>query len=153
MNDNIAKYLTQQVMTAPPAKLVFMLYDKAILSLKEAIAAIEAGNIEARWKANKRAYEIISHMWSTLDLESGGEIAENLDRLFSYMLSRLPDVDFNNDPAPAQEVIGLLEPLRQAWRELAGGTAAQGAAGTPSNPDGSATRNPEQAFSPTSISA
>ncbi len=153
MNDNIAKYLTQQVMTAPPAKLVFMLYDKAILSLKEAIAAIEAGNIEARWKANKRAYEIISHMWSTLDVESGGEIAENLDRLFSYMLSRLPDVDFKNDPAPAQEVIGLLEPLRQAWQQLAGGTAAQGAAGTPSNPDGSSTRKPEQAFSPTSISA
>ena len=65
MNDNIAKYVTQQVMTAPPAQLVFMLYDKAILSLKEAVAAIEAGEIEARWRANKRAFEIISHMWST----------------------------------------------------------------------------------------
>ncbi len=145
MNDNIAKYLTQQVMTAPPAKLVFMLYDRAILSLKEAIAEIETGNIEGRWKANKRAHEIISHMWSTLDLESGGEIAANLDSLFSYMLSRLPEVDFNNDPAPAHEVIGLLEPLRQAWRELAGGAGVQSAAGTPSNP--------EQVFSPTSISA
>ena len=153
MNDNIAKYLTQQVMTAPPAKLVSMLYDKAILSLKEAIAAIEAGDIEGRWKANNRAYEIISHMWSTLDVESGGEIAENLDRLFSYMLSRLPEVDFTNDPAPAQEVIFLLEPLRQAWQQLARGTGAQGTAGTPSNPDGSSTRNPEQAFNPTSISA
>lgn len=153
MNENIAKYLTQQVMTAPPAKLVFMLYDRAVLSLKEAIAAIEAGNIEARWKANKRAYEIISHMWSTLDLENGGEIADNLDRLFSFMLSRLPEVDFNNDPAPAQEVIDLLEPLRQAWRELAQGTGAQGAAGIPSNPGGSAALNSEQALRPTSISA
>ena len=153
MNENIAKYLTQQVMTAPPAKLVFMLYDKAVLSLKEAIAAIEAGNIEGRWKANKRAYEIISHMWSTLDLENGGEIADNLDRLFSFMLSRLPEVDFNNDPAPAQEVIDLLEPLRQAWQQLAQGAGAQGAAGTPSNPAASSTRNPEQAISPTSISA
>lgn len=125
MNDNVSKYLTQQVMTAPPAKLVFMLYDKAILSLKEAVAAIEAGDIEVRWKANARAHEILTHMWSTLDVEKGGEIAGNLEKLFSYMLSRLPEVDMKNDPAPALEVIDLLEPLHQAWRDLAHGAAAQ----------------------------
>lgn len=149
MNDNIAKYVTQQVMTAPPAKLVFMMYDKAILSLKEAVAAIEAGEIEGRWRANKRAFEIISHMWSTLDRDKGGEIAENLDKLFSYMLSRLPQVDMKNDPAPAEEVIQLLEPLRQAWQEVARGTGAQGAARTtPAGP-----QDPKQGATPTSISA
>jgi len=35
------KYLAQQVMSASPAKLVFMLYDRAILSLREAIRLIE----------------------------------------------------------------------------------------------------------------
>tara|TARA_R110000787_G_scaffold8843_20_gene30366 strand:- start:30 stop:479 length:450 start_codon:yes stop_codon:yes gene_type:complete len=139
VNADISKYLNQQVMTASPARLVSMLYDKAISSLKEAIAAIEAGEIEARWKANAKALEIISHMWSTLDLEKGGEIAENLSNLFSFMLQRLPEVDFRNDPEPAREVIVLLEPLRDAWRELArkeqGGstpqTAPQQTGGTP----------------------
>lgn len=106
-------------MTASPAKLVSMLYDKVSLSLKEAISAIDSGDIEARWRANARAMEILSHMWSTLDVEKGGEIAQNLDSLFSFMLSRLPEVDFRNDPAPAREVIELLEPLRQSWNELA----------------------------------
>jgi flagellar protein FliS len=118
VNADVAKYLTQQVMTASPAKLVSMLYDKAITSLREAIAAIEAGDIEARWKANAKALEIISHMWSTLDVEKGGEIAENLSNLFSFMIQRLPEVDFKNDPEPAREAILLLEPLRDAWREL-----------------------------------
>lgn len=157
MNDNIAKYLTQQVMTAPPAKLVFMLYDKAILSLKEAVAAIEADEIETRWKANSRAHEIISHMWSTLDLENGGKIADNLDKLFSYMLSRLPDVDMLNDPAPALEVIDLLQPLHQAWREIAHGTGAQQAAANSvgDQPAGAVVvpGNPLQSIGPTSISA
>ena len=121
MNDNVSKYLNQQVMTASPAKLVSMLYDRAIMSLKEAIGAIEAGRIEARWKANARAIEIIGHMWSTLDRDKGGEIAANLDSLFSYMLSRLPEIDLRNDPAPAQEVIGLLEPLASSWRAVAEG--------------------------------
>lgn len=158
MNDNIAKYLTQQVMTAPPAKLVLMLYDKAILSLKEAIAAIEAGEIETRWKANTRAHEIITHMWSTLDLERGGEIAENLEGLFSYMLDRLPEVDMKNDPAPALEVITLLKPLRNAWREIAQGGKTNAKPGAKPNATAAAQaktvpQNPDQNFTPTSISA
>jgi flagellar protein FliS len=124
VNESISKYQTQQVMTASPARLVCMLYDRAILSLKEAVAAIEAGQIEARWRANKRAYDIIAHMWTTLDTERGGEIASNLGDLFSYMLSRLPEVDFRNDPAPATEVIALLEPLRESWHKVASGEAA-----------------------------
>ena len=35
-------------MTASPAKLVSMLYDRVIISLREAISAIEAGEVEAR---------------------------------------------------------------------------------------------------------
>lgn len=121
MENNIAKYRTQQVMTASPAQLVYMLYDRAIGSLKEAIAAIESGDIEARWRANNRAIEIINHLWSTLDIAAGGEIARNLDRLYPFMTMRLVQVDIRNNPAPAREVIALLEPLRDAWRELAHG--------------------------------
>lgn len=130
MDNNVAKYLTQQVMTASPAKLVYMLYDRAIASLREAIAAIEEGAIEKRWKANNRAMEIINHMWSTLDVERGGEIGENLNQLLPYMMLRLPDVDIHNDPQPARDVIVLLEPLRDAWREIAmKGAAAAAASG------------------------
>jgi flagellar protein FliS len=126
-----SKYLTQEVMTASPAKLVSMLYDKVTLSLKEAIAAIESGDIEARWRANARAMEILTHMWSTLDVDKGGEIAHNLESLFSFMLSRLPEVDFRNDPEPAREVIELLEPLRTSWRELAKQELSQRPGGYP----------------------
>jgi flagellar protein FliS len=107
-----------------------MLYDKVVLSLKEAVAAIEAGDIEGRWRANARAMEILNHMWSTLDVENGGEIAQNLENLFSFILMRLPEVDIRNDPEPARDVIGLIEPLRDAWREL----ARREGAGQPAGP-------------------
>ncbi len=112
-------YGTQQVMTSSPVKLVALLYEKAIVSLREAIQAIEAGRIEARWKANKRATEIISHLSGTLDHEAGGEISQNLQQLYDFMLTRLYEVDRNNDPQPARDVIGLLEPLHDSWRKLA----------------------------------
>ena len=114
-------YQTQQVMTASPAKLVAMLYDRAIVSLREAIRAIEMGDIQTRFNANKRAGDIIAHLATTLDIERGGEIAVNLARLYNFMLSRLVFVDVRNDPEPAREVIALLEPLRESWNQLARG--------------------------------
>lgn len=146
MNANVSTYLTQQVMTASPAKLVSMLYDKALTSLREAVSAIEKGEIETRWKANARATEIISHMWSTLDREKGGEIAQNLEGLFSFILSRLPEVDLRNDPEPAREAIGLLEPIAESWRVLARGGEQ------PSGRGAEDSQAPTQAM-PTSLSA
>ena len=125
MNEQASKhYQTQQIMTASPATLVFMLLDKAIVCLKEAIRAIEAKDIEGRWRSNARAMEIISHLKGTLDHDKGGVISRNLDQLYSFMLNLLPKVDFANDPKAAQSVIDLLVPFRDSWKELASrGTA------------------------------
>jgi flagellar protein FliS len=110
-------------MTSDPAALVAMLYDRAISCLKMAVQAIHSRKIEIRWKNNRRAQEIINDLFTMLDMDKGGEIASNLEALYTYMLLRLPDVDINNDPRAAEEVIELLEPLRASWRELARSSA------------------------------
>ena len=114
---------TEQAMTADPATLVAMLYDKAVSCLKAAVQAIHSNEIETCWKNNRRAQEIINHLFTTLDLEKGGEIASNLEALYAYMLQRLFDVDVKNDARAAEDVIELLEPLRASWNELAANSA------------------------------
>ncbi len=123
MNREPQSYGPEHVMAADPVTLVAMLYDKAVLSLKAAVQAIHKDEIETRWKNNHRAQEIINHLFMTLDLEKGGEVASNLEALYGYMLLRLPDVDVNNDVRVAEEVIELLEPLRASWNELARSSA------------------------------
>lgn len=112
-------YGTQQVMTASPVELVALLYDKAIVSLREAVQAIEAGDVNGRWRANNKATEIVTHLANTLDHQNGGEVAQNLERLYRYMLDRLFEVDMKNSAEAAADVIGLMEPLRDSWRQLA----------------------------------
>ena len=119
MNREPRSYGPEQVMAADPVTLVAMLYDKAVLSLKAAVQAIHKDEIEVRWKNSHRAREIINHLFMTLDLEKGGEIASNLEALYAYMLQRLLDVDVKNDARAAEDVIELLEPLRASWSELA----------------------------------
>ena len=126
-------YLVQQIMTASPAKLVAMLYERAITLLHETVDAIETGDIERRWRANGKATDVICHLWGTLDRERGGEIAENLNRLYGFMMMRLTMIDVENDAQAAREVIELLEPLRRSWQKLADGEGASG--GTESHSD------------------
>lgn len=118
------KYLAQQIMSASPAKLVAMLYERAITLLHETIKAIETGDITRRWEANAKATEVISHLWGTLDRERGGEIAEKLNQLYGFIMMRLTMIDVENDAQAAREVIELLEPLRRSWHEIAEGQPA-----------------------------
>lgn len=95
-----------------------MLYEKAIVCLRQAVQAIETGDIKARWAANARDVEIIEHLSMTLDTEKGGQFARDLERLYPFMIRHLINVDVHNDPEPALDVIALLEPLHEAWRTL-----------------------------------
>lgn len=134
-----AAYHTQQIMTASPVRLVAMLYERAIRSLRDAVRAIEAGDIQKRFENIERASEIIVHLAGTLDMDRGGEIAANLSKLYVFMLRRLSEVNLRNDAQAARDVIGLLEPLAESWRELARGASSPPAApvppvGTPTAP-------------------
>ncbi len=129
------KYLAQQVMSASPAKLVAMLYERAITLLHDAVRAIEAGDVERRWVANSKATEIVVELWQALDMEAGGEIAENLNRLYGFMVMRLTMVDTENNAQAARDVIALLDPLRRSWHEIAEGKSANGESkGSSDNP-------------------
>lgn len=101
-----------------PSTLVVMSYDEAINGLKEAMAAIDCGDIEARFNATTRTADILEQLHMSLDMESGGEIADNLSQLYTYIMVQLPVLNMHNDVAIAQALIDLLMPLRDAWAEL-----------------------------------
>lgn len=121
-------YKTQAIMTASPAKLVAMCFDRAIGALLDAVRAIETNDIERRFNNVTRATDIVSHLWTTLDMEKGGEIAKNLSDIYGYAFRRLPDINLNNDAEAAQDVISVLKPLSEAWNQLASQGASAGAA-------------------------
>jgi flagellar protein FliS len=110
-----------------------MLYDGALRFLNEASAAQASGDMPRRAHAMRRVAAIIAECHSTLDLEKGGPVAAELDRLYSYISGRLLDINIKRDPTAIDEIYRLLAPLRNAWAEAAvQGTMA--AAAVPSMP-------------------
>lgn len=99
-------------------ELVVRLYDKAIGDLEAAALAAERNDIVARFQATADAAEIIAQLQLALDHGAGGQIADNLDQLYSFILVQLPMVNLDNDATLARRLGDLLRPLRQSWIEL-----------------------------------
>ena len=110
--------------TLAPAQQIVLLYEGAIRRTKEARQAIEGGRINDRCLAVRKATAIIEGLQGCLDHARGGEIARNLDRIYSHVIFRLQRINLTDDPAICDEVIARLEQLRASWSQLAGGPPA-----------------------------
>ncbi len=113
------RYKEVAVRTANPVQLIVMLYDGAIHNLKEAQEHMHRKDIPARARALNRAVAIVSELQACLNFREGGSIAGSLDRLYSYMKQQIFRANMEISVDLLSEVIGLLENLRSAWREVA----------------------------------
>jgi flagellar protein FliS len=125
-----AAYNEQAVLSATPVQLVTMLYDRLMLDLGRA----EQAQLVADWAGASEqllhAQAIIAELSSSLkvDVWDGGE---GLLALYNYTSTGLVTANVHHDVALTREVVGLLEPLRQAWHDAAASLQAGGAAGVP----------------------
>ncbi len=109
-------YLENAIMTASPAKLVEMLYEKSIELLKESKELIEK---EFFLEANdriKRVQDILMELNASLDMEKGGQIAQSLRSLYLYMYRTLVEGNIKKDIKKIEEILGYFEELLVAWR-------------------------------------
>lgn len=111
-------YKQNEVYTASKVKLVVMLYDGAIKNLKLAEVAINEKNIEKTNEYIKKAQDIIIEFMNTLNFEQGGQIANDLYKLYDYLYYRLIRANIDKDIEAIGEVRRFLEELRDAWAQL-----------------------------------
>ncbi len=113
-------HVTTGVDSASPHGLVGLLFDGVLKALAEARGALQAGNIEAKGRAIARALRIVDEgLNASLNLTEGGLIASNLRHLYGYIVGRLIHANLRNDAAALEECSRLIEPLRNAWLEIA----------------------------------
>ncbi len=113
-------YRQVAVTTQSKGRLIVMLYDGAIKFLKLAVNELEAGNYAAKGQYINRAHDIINELNAVLDMEAGGEIAQNLRSLYLFMNRRLSQANAKRDPQMIREVITLIDELNQGWKTITG---------------------------------
>ena len=114
------------VLAASPHKLIVMLFDGALTSVRMAQQQMQSENIAAKGMAISRAISIIDGgLRSSLNKDAGGELAQSLDSLYEYMCNRLLEANLKNQPEMLEEVYGLLQDIKGAWDAIEPGAAAQ----------------------------
>jgi len=115
MKNAYQKYKTTSVQTASKEKILLMLYEAAIRFTKHAIAACEEKKIADRGYNIGRAYDIILELNNTLDHKVGGEISQNLERLYVFMMEQYTKANITGQAEPLKSSLKVLETLYDGW--------------------------------------
>jgi len=113
-SDPYRKYLRNAVETATPLMLIIMLYDEAIKMCT--LAAQDMGvNKESVHNKLIKAQKIVTELTVSLNMDQGGEVAQNLKSIYIYLHMRLVEANIENDRGKVEEVLRILKDLREAW--------------------------------------
>jgi flagellar secretion chaperone FliS len=111
-------YQETAISTQNRGRLIVMLYDGAIKFLRQAIQDLGKNDFAAKGNHITRAQDILFELNTVLDMEKGGQIAENLRTLYNFMQRHLSEANTQKDSQMIQEVIEMLEELNQSWRTI-----------------------------------
>lgn len=117
MQQGYAAYRNTSIDTADQGKLILIAYDVAIKHCKLALEKFdEKSKFEERTKHLFKVQDAITELLSALKLDVG-EVANNLYRLYDYMLRILVEISMKGDKNRVIEILGYLESLREAWSQ------------------------------------
>lgn len=109
------QYRNNQILTASQEQILLLLYDGAIRFCRQAITACEAGNDGEKIGRIAKVHAIVDEFSKSLNHEIGGQIAEDLERLYDFILRELGESRKDTTTTKLKVVEGLLVDLRDTW--------------------------------------
>jgi flagellar secretion chaperone FliS len=126
-----AAYQKNEVNGLNPGEIVCRLYQKLHSKLRVAQEAIKREQTTARGESLSLALAIIGELQASLNMEQGGEIAANLNDLYSFLTMELVMAGLHNDADRVTKAIKIVEPLVEAWEQIVKKERSSGIAETP----------------------
>ncbi|HEX3868004.1 MAG TPA: flagellar export chaperone FliS [Gemmatimonadaceae bacterium] len=120
-----SSYREREILTASPAKLVVIVFDHMLANLRRARIAIDAKKIEARIEAAGKARGAVLELWSSTDVERGGQLAWNLRSLYVFMFTEIAAIVHAPDAERVDRLTAIAVTLREGFATIAANPAAQ----------------------------
>ncbi|RJQ13372.1 MAG: flagellar export chaperone FliS [Nitrospiraceae bacterium] len=111
LNNQDAKNVSQNV------KTISMLYDGAVNFVRLAKKKQEVGDSAGKAFYIRKSSAIIRELSVSLNMD-GGEISQNLRKLYEYVIGNLVRAEAHNDLASLDDAEKVIEILRSAWKEM-----------------------------------
>jgi flagellar protein FliS len=104
-----------QAIEMTPYQVITALLDGALERIDQAIGKISCGDINEAAVLVEKAIGIVNGLRESLDLNQGGEIADNLDALYEYIMFRLETMTTEAPLKTLEEVKNLLQEVNEGW--------------------------------------
>src|SRR5437879_3867676 len=104
-------YAEASVMTAPPGRLVVMLYDGGIRFLLQSAVAMRAGDTGRARDRMRRAEAIIDELNLSLDMKYG-ELSKSLRSIYLFCKRMLREANLKQESMRIDAAVRLLTDLR-----------------------------------------
>ena len=113
--NKLGSYQKTSIQTASKEELILMLYSGAIKYTHASIDFLDQKNTSDASKNICRAQAIIVELLNSLNFDIGGDIANNLEYLYSIMVDNLTVSNFEHSVEPLKLNLQILEKLKTAW--------------------------------------
>lgn len=121
----LSSYAQNEVLNAPPERLVQILYQLGIKAIVSARECLRAKDIPGRVLHINKAFDVTVELLNGLDYEAGAEIATNYGRIYDYCQRRLIEANTLQSDKILAEVQSLFEDLSEAWLIVVAKTAVE----------------------------
>jgi flagellar protein FliS len=143
MHNAAHAYLQTHIATTGQGDILLLLYDGGLNFLHKAKERLAANDMAGKGNYISKTLDIVEELTTTLNMETGGPLAQNLLDLYRFCNKRLIQANIKKSPEILDEVIKILTGLRAAFAAVvnlpeAREAAAQVAAGRQGRPAGPA---------------
>ena len=118
MKNSVSAYQKNDTLGKSPIELVLKVYNGAISSFEQAKTAIGKNDTELTQTHLEKARKFITHLYTTLNMEEGGEIALQLSQLYSFIINQINIIEATKDLSLIDDNIQVLKNLQEGWVEL-----------------------------------
>jgi flagellar secretion chaperone FliS len=116
--DAIQAYRQSEITGDNPVHLIVLLYDQLLRDLRSALNAFDKQDIPARCNELDHALLVLAQLQGTLNHESGGDVAQTLDRFYCLVRAELLRATVEGSPEPIQKQWQNILGVREAWLEV-----------------------------------
>jgi flagellar secretion chaperone FliS len=95
--------------------IVILLYEQLVQDLRRGVIAMDEGDVETRTLELGHALEVVGQLQGRLDMENGGNVAQNLDRFYTVLRAGILDAQFKTSKTLLEKLIENVLSMREAW--------------------------------------
>lgn len=107
--------VSSEALDADPHRLIQMLLEASLTRLAQAKGAIERNDMEQKALLIAKVGAIIQSLQDSLNINAGGELSLQLERLYDYITFRLLEASSQNSLEIIEEIMSLLLQVKSAW--------------------------------------